>query len=505
MWSVIISAYKSYSKKYLIIIGILIVGATLLRVNLANTSQMSRDEVYTFFVARENNLENLVLQKHWDTAHPPAYYVFSHYWQKLGFSPLILRLPSLIISITTLALVPVMTYAFGFSSLFSCFFLMFLTISPRFAVLMMLARPYFLELSMATLSLICFADILRGGRRLLNHFVIFSTLTFMADYSGVWLLTSYGFYWLISNLLLKSEKNNDLNIILFKRLCYIFVLIVPSIYLLSKHFSNSISLEMGLIPLFRGEGSAILKNLYQLPSFVSSLSSDFFVRTGLLSMDQWTFTLILISLVGLWKIFYANKKVGLYVVIFFLFPTIFSFVYSLYFTPIFLAINLNLVSFAAIFGFAAVTVWMYEINAKTILPVLIVFWISNCVGYGFNYIPYSDMPYDWEGLTKKISTRLVALENNNLAIVSTQPDYYFENIRYYALLNKQDLKYSVYSLKRAGVAISKGGFFVINFQNGEKDEFGINDWLRSRQVNSCRGSQIERLNYIDYLDCFNQE
>ncbi len=83
----------------LFILTVILTFGFFLRYRAALLQDIWIDEATIFDVSRLPVL-TLLRRDHWDTAHPQLYYLFLHFWMKLGTTPLFLRFPTLITSMT---------------------------------------------------------------------------------------------------------------------------------------------------------------------------------------------------------------------------------------------------------------------------------------------------------------------------------------------------------------------------------------------------------------------
>lgn len=81
---------------------LVLAAGSLLRFMYLNQHDFWYDEAISHFIARHSLRELLAISAR-DT-QPPLYYLFLHYWMKIGEAPWLLRLPSLILGVSTLAL-----------------------------------------------------------------------------------------------------------------------------------------------------------------------------------------------------------------------------------------------------------------------------------------------------------------------------------------------------------------------------------------------------------------
>lgn len=394
----------------------------ILRIINAAVTQLWRDEVYVFFSSRDNSFINLLLQNHWDTAHPPLYFIFLHFWQKISINPFFLRLPSLIISILILYLIPVLAKKISSKSKwFPYLSLFFFSFSNTQISLNMVARPYPFVIIFMLISMIIFLDFLeeKNIQDGLSKAISFSAINFFiffSDYSGVWLLLSYGIYWFIYFFLLKKSDREHRDLV-FKSLLLSLMTCLLWVPFLLINLNKSLSLELQLKSQFE-TGNIFHPFLNNLPFF-----------TGFLS-DKISKMILIISLLGLIKLFKDNKKTGLLLLLIFICPIILSYAFSIIIQPIFMGRNLLIVNIALIFGMSYLLSVFFKKNILiiSVMTIVIAIYLFNFFKY-FPGLYFTDRPYNWEKIAEIISSK-----NSNVSIYSKNDEYMFPPLTYYLLL-----------------------------------------------------------------------
>ena len=311
--------------------------AFLIKLYVSLRTNFWSDEVSIFVVSEENSFSDLLLMKHWDVAHPQLFYIFSHFWQKLGKSVLFLRLPNLL---TT------------FVSIFSIFYLIkditnkkiaYLTVLlfSFFTTTLMLSfqhKPYAFSMMFFLLAMLSLQKVLRGSDRKWEiAYIIFNALAFYSDYSYVWLLLTQGLIFLF--LLLTQRKDT-----LVKKIFFLFLISSLLILLELPIFLKNLNRA------FRLESYLPVPDLMEFESYVYFLLayfSRFYKKFYVYSVLFLTFMVF---------IFYFRKNKSLknnlifYLIFsnFFIAPLV-SWIISQW-NPIFVYRNMYLGSFFFIFG-----------------------------------------------------------------------------------------------------------------------------------------------------------
>ncbi len=413
---------KYFNKKERMVLFFILTVGLILRIVNAAVTQLWRDEVYIFFSSRDNSFINLLLQNHWDTAHPPLYFIFLHFWQKISINPFFLRLPSLVISIFILYLIPVLAKKISSKQkLFPYLSLIFFSFSNTQISLNMVARPYPFVIVFMLISMIIFLDLLeqKNIKDKLNKIISFSVINFFiffSDYSGIWLLFSYGIYWFIYFFLFNVSDKEHRNFV-FKGLLLSLMACLLWVPYLIINLNKSLGLETQLQPQFE-TGNILQPFLNNLPFF-----------TGFLS-DKISTIILLISLFGLIKLFKDNKKTGLFLSLIFICPIILSYAFSIVVQPIFMGRNLLVVNIILIFGMSYFLSVIFKKNTLVIggITILLIIYLFNFFKY-FPGLYFTDRPYNWKKMAEIISSK-----NSNVSIYSKSNEYMFPPLTYYLLL-----------------------------------------------------------------------
>lgn len=246
--------WSSYfnSDQQVVLLLLVLVGA-ILRIWTAVSMPLWRDEVYIFFTSRDNSLWNLIIQKHWDTAHPPLHSIFLHFWQMVSISPFWLRLPSLIASLITLFLIPVLAVKISRKYKFFPFiFLLFFDLSITQISTNIVVRPYPFFILCMVISIILLLEMvnkLQKSRKTGFYFVLTNTIITFLDYSSIWLFSAY-FVFFFFFFLFKPTKS---------RLSYLFWSLISSaacalvvVPLLFSTLTNSLHLARYINPVKPG-------------------------------------------------------------------------------------------------------------------------------------------------------------------------------------------------------------------------------------------------------------
>lgn len=205
---------KYFSFKEQCWLFVLVIIGTLLRVINAIYTPLWRDEIYIFFIARNNSLWKLITQQHWDTAHPPLHSIFLHFWQMISIQPLWLRLPSLISSFFILYLIPILAIKIIKKHRFFPFIFLFLfSISHTQISLNMVVRPYpFVILLMISSILLFFSIQERGKKKDIFLFVLVNLVMVFFDYSAFWLFATYLFFFPVYYIFKRNKKSSLHNV-----------------------------------------------------------------------------------------------------------------------------------------------------------------------------------------------------------------------------------------------------------------------------------------------------
>lgn len=230
----------------------LVILGMIVRVINALYTPLWRDEIYIFFISRNNSLWKLITQQHWDTAHPPLYSIFLHFWQMVSINPFWLRLPSLIASFFILYLIPIM--AIKISKRYKSFpfiFLFLFSISHTQISLNMVVRPYpFISLCVI-ISLILFIKLVnekQEDKKISAAFVLVNFIGFLIDYSIAWLFGCYFVFYFVNLLINRNSKKKEDHV--FNALFFSFLVSCLVVPLAIKNINKSLNLEKYLANKF---------------------------------------------------------------------------------------------------------------------------------------------------------------------------------------------------------------------------------------------------------------
>lgn len=195
---------KKLIKSNLLAVTLMVAIGTGLRFNVAINQSFWRDEVSVFNVSRMRTMD-LLLLRYEDKSHPQLYYLFQHFWQKTGTSPLYLRLPSLFSSSLTLILIYligklIINHKFGLLSSLNW------ALNPFFINLDFQAKFYSFEIFFVIASIYFLLRYLNENRlkwALISTF--FNVIAFYIDYSFLWYFGSLALTALLSGLLWKKN------------------------------------------------------------------------------------------------------------------------------------------------------------------------------------------------------------------------------------------------------------------------------------------------------------
>jgi hypothetical protein len=473
---------KYFNKKERIVLSILLVIGLLLRVVNAFATQLWRDEVYIFFTS-QNSVINLLLQRHWDTAHPSLYFIFLHFWQKINITPIFLRLPSLIISIFILYSIPVIAKKLNpKNAIFPYLALFFYSFSHAQISLNMVARPYPFVILFMLISIVVFLEFLKRkadkiGKKEIILFVLANFFIFFSDYSGIWLLFSYSIFFIFYFLMFHDESSRKKTIFKGLLLSLLFCSILLPILIIN--LSTSLGLETQLIAQFNT--GSLLTPIFEHITFFSGATSV-----------NLSIVIFLISLLGGAKLLIDNKKSGLFLLSILICPIILSYIFSLLVKPIFMGRNLLLVNIAVIFGLSYFLSLLSK--SKYLIWILIFTLIIYSINFfrHFPYLHFTDPPYDWDGIAKTMTLD----DPKKIYVVTESPKYMFSPLQYYLLLNSKSSEIILLGDKIYPKTI-KNNLYVLNFEDfSEKGNF-FKEWeLRFK----CKAKNYN-FNYLYFAKC----
>lgn len=418
---------KYFTLKEQLALSVLTIAGLALRIINALQAPFWRDEAYIFFTSRYCSLMTLLLQRHWDTAHPPLYFLFLHFWAKVGNDPFLMRLPSLVTTIFILYAIPLVgILVWPTNKKFSFLLLFFYVFSHAQISLNMVARPYPFTILFILVSLGYFYQLRKKERFQKRDAVLFGVLNFFvffADYSGVWLLLAYAAY--IAGAFVLRRKVNPA-IVKGLAITGFFCLLWFPVML--KNMPQSFHLERNLEKNFVNV-NPLLSNLGEFGFFSSTTESDFPVKYEFFSNSsqlKWSLLITLVALAGL--VFYCRRKKpnDPFPLLMFFAPLTGSFLFSLLIYPIFLSRNLFIVNIAEIFGLAAFFAILME--KRWYLTVLILIFYAFSFFLGFPYLHYVDKEMGYTKVIEAVKKDKVKQAH----LVTLEPDFMFVSVYFYA-------------------------------------------------------------------------
>jgi len=291
---------KYFNKKQIIILFLLLIVGVVLRVINGYKTQIWLDESFIFFTSRTNAFINLLFENHWDTCHPPLYFVFFHYWQRININPFFLRLPSIIISAGTLYLIPILAkLIYPGSFVFVLTTLFFFSFSHSQISLQMVARPYPFAIFFMVISMIFFLSLVKQKSRKRDYliFSIANFFMFFFDYSSIWLMGTYCLFGLVYFLLKRKEKEEK------KRIIYMVILFIYPVVLWLPVFllrlPQCMSLEENAFGwAFRQPNPISNLWLWGFQFFSSITSRDLIFKIWAINPDQLALIVFILAILG---------------------------------------------------------------------------------------------------------------------------------------------------------------------------------------------------------------
>jgi len=370
---------RFFSKnEQLALAGLVLVGIVLRVINALQT-QLWRDEAYIIITGQNNTFIDLLFQNHWDKLHPPFYFIFIHFWQMLSIDPFFLRLPSIIATVATLYLLPILAKnLFPRNNSFPFFVLFFYVFSHTQISLNMVARPYPFVILAITISLIIFFNILDAHKFSLKNTVLFgitNLLIFFIDYSGIWLILSYGIFGIIFiAVYYKKNKSKTLHITYALFSTGIFCLIWLPIFI--KNLKYNLNFAHRTLETSFTEGTYFDSTIWRLPFFsgIIAKESDFLVGFFQWHAMQLAVVFVSIGLFGLILIFARQRLKGSFILVATLFPLIITFIYSIYAYVIFHGRFLLTFNYFIIFGYTFISFIIYK-YFRYFIFIILFFWL----------------------------------------------------------------------------------------------------------------------------------
>lgn len=449
-----IKSWKSYfGKKERTLLWIIFIVGMVARVYGAATIDFWRDEVYIFFVTRNYGIKDLFFQNHWDTPHPALYYLFIYFWQKISINPFFLRIPGIVTSAIALYLVPILAKEIKpGNKILPAVSLFVYAISQPQINLSFQAKPYIFEIPLMILSLIFFFKILNktNSKYAWVYFGVINFLLFVTDYSGLWVLGTYGLFFFI--FIVFKRRMKKIRGLFIKSFILTFILSLTWLPIFVKGFQNSLEIEVGALgPLFQTENHFI-SNLYQTNFFVGSTTRDIPAQMGL-HIHYWNALLFLFSLFGIYVLWRENRDNAYFLLLGIFAPVIISFIFSIYVSPIFLSRNLNHVNIFIGIGYAVALSYIFANRFKLFLTFVIFLFVDFLINNSSKQqFFYDDLGYDWDRAASYIKTQDDGRQNY---LVTHDMFYYLDPLFYYALLHDVDLKLATKAEKRNLAILAK--------------------------------------------------
>lgn len=397
-----INIRRLQGKMILVILG----GCLILRLFALNQS-LWLDEAISANVARNFSLFEIVKNFSVNDFHPPFYYLFLNIWGHIfGYSEISLRLPSVIFSLITIYLV----YLIGKllkdknTGLWAA---AIVGVNPLLIYFSQEVRMYSMVTMFLTLALYNFLKIVKTKNYNYWNIIginIFSFLSFVTFYGSVFLIASFGIYFLAK----KKFK------ILFLSNIGIILAIITLLPLVKIQMLNS---KQALINVVNWElvlGRVNLKNLFLIPIKFSIGRISFNPKILYYFISGiWTGFIF----IGAFKNFYKNKLL----IFLFLTPLILGLLFSFY-SPL-----LQYFRFLYLIPILGLLIALNKIDfIKTIS-------VSGFLIFSFIYI-FNNNFYreDWKSLAK-------TLNNNSVYMISSFSDpviYYKSSLNIHDLRNK---------------------------------------------------------------------
>lgn len=242
---------KYFSPKEQLILALFLFAGLIIRIINAINIPLWRDEIYIFYVAHSNSVWKLITQDHWDTAHPPLYSLFLHFWQLISIQPFWLRLPSIFASFFILYLVPILAVKISTRVKTFPFILLFLfSFSHTQISLGMVVRPYPFATFFIIMSLIQLLSMIENKQQSIRLMLLFcctSLLALFTDYGSIWLFITYLFFFPFYFFSQKKSKSQVYYVA--KSLVLLATLSLCILPYLLGNLQQSLYLERSLEPL----------------------------------------------------------------------------------------------------------------------------------------------------------------------------------------------------------------------------------------------------------------
>ncbi len=501
-----------FNKKEQILLLIILLSGFFNRLITAVKTQLWRDEVYIFLTSQNNSFFNLLLQKHWDTAHPPLYFIFLHFWGRYFYKPFLLRLPSLIIAFFILYLTPILAKKIDQKNIYFPFLtLFFISFSHFQNSLSMVARPYPFEIFFTLVSLILFIKILNSNFKTNWQTSLFwgitTSLAFLFDYGVLWFIIGQFIFLLILSFIKRFKNIKKFFSSLLMGVNLIFLSLSLTLPLIMVNLQNSFHLERYLAASFFENPIFHINN--QLSNLLGITYKDIFLNWGI-KKDYLIVFFILINFLGFLFLYLRDKKVALMLLITQLSIFIFPLLVSFFIYPIFLDRHINIFNLFFIIFISYFFSFLLSLNKKLVLVVFLTIIISVINFYiAFPQIHYVDPPYDFLSLHKKIF--FYSKKNKKIVVLTHAPLFMFKHFNYYNLFYRIN-NFIVIQISDKNLNIIKKTFldnkqnkvFYIDFLY-EKNHG--NQYLPSNfdfKINlSCKKILRNYIDYIYFIECSN--
>lgn len=491
---------KYFNQKQQIVLFLILLIGLILRVVTALRTQLWRDEIYPLFTSRDNSLLDLLLIRHWDTAHPPLHYIFLHFWQRINYSPFFLRLPSLICSLFTLYLTPVLAKKiFSKNEVFPILALFFSSFSQNQIYFQVVNRPYSFVFFLTIISLIFFLDLLNRERFQLKDILLFSIINFFiffTDYSGIWLLLSYAFLWFAHLIFYRERREKKINQLIFSGILTTGFFFIPILVPLIANFSQTAYLSRSNLSRFK-YGDPIKNNLVFLDVFTGTTPKDTMpsVLPGKNNFLVWSFIKLAYSVAGLVALLKINKKNGLLLLILLTLPILISFSFSLFVYPFFSGENLWFVGLIIVIGIACLTSIIFKKNSILGLLIIIV-WFLNFIK-SFPGLYFHDPQYDYTSLIRELAK---GGNKNKIALVTKDPEWMLVGLKYYNLALGLNVRYKIFNFDELDKleANSNKIYFIqtMRYYNKGDEE----DYYEEAKRLGCRLEE-KQIDYFYFAEC----
>jgi len=424
---------RYFSKKEQFFLFLLIFIGFFIRLITAVKTQLWRDEIYIFLTSQQKSLLNLLLQKHWDTAHPPLYFIFLHFWGKIFYTPFLLRLPSLIISFLILYFLPILAKEIDKKSIIFPYVFLFFFLFSHFQIsLNIVARPYPPTIFFGLISLILFIKIINNINASWKIYFLwgfFSSLMIMSDYSGFWFLGGKFFSFLIIFLLLRKKIKEKVVSKIYLGFIPILLTLSSILPLVLINLKQSFHLERFLADDFINNPAFYIK--YTLINLFGITYKDIFLTKGLINNDQLLFFYLLINFLGFLFLFFKNKITSFCLLLIEILIIFLNLGFSFLIYPIFLDRHINFFNLLFLVFFSYF--FIFILSKKIINIVAVIFFFSFfLINFltAFPQIHYVDPPYDFLKLHKTIYSYP---EKNKKIIFTHMPLFMFAHLSYYRL------------------------------------------------------------------------